>query len=872
MGGGTIHVLYVDSGPPSADDISRRLESARESLRVTTVDSGSVDALSTELADCVVCDCAISDPNASELLEAVREEGTGVPLVLFTDDVGERTADESIPSFVDAYVPKQGEGRDHERLLGRIEDLVSRHRSETNYREVFEKAAVAMSVRDPETGRFLDVNERYCELTGYSRGELIGRTSEEVGGQQEGYTADRAHELLRETVEEGSQTVEWVNKRRDGTSVRVEATLKPAEIDGRTRVLVSIRDITDQREREAEIERKNDLLERTQRIAHIGGWEYDVEAEELRWTDEIRRILGVPLDFAPDPEATLERYHPDDRPHVRRAIEEAITDGEPFDIEVRGRADDGAFRWLQIRGDPQRGADGALRIRGTAQDITDRKRREDRLHELHRRTRELIRAGTPTEIAHIAVETAEETLELPLSGIHLDDGDGTLRAAAVTDAVREHVGETPDYDRSSADYGDTLAWEVFESGESRLIEDTDADGALDIDSPIRSGLVYPLGDHGVFITSSLNPEQFGEEEQAFAEMLAATTTAALDRAEREQRYDAIFNQTFQFTGLMEPDGTLIEANDAALEFVDATREEATGKPLWDTPWFQYDDSTREMAREAVERAQNGEFFRDELPIVGGDGEEIITDFSLRPVTDENGQVTLLVPEGRDITELKEREAELERKNEQLEEFASVVSHDLRNPLAVASGHLELALQEYDDDNLEYVKEAHDRMESLIDDLLALARQGTSVDERRVVDLGATARRSWRTVETRDATLRIASNGSFEADPSRLGQLFENLFRNAVEYAGDAPTVTVGVLDGGEGFYVEDDGPGIPPERRDRVFEAGHTTSETGTGFGLRIVERIATAHGWDIEVTEGADGGARFEVTGVEMRVDGKTV
>ncbi|WP_197424822.1 PAS domain S-box protein [Natronomonas sp. CBA1123] len=872
MGGGTIHVLYVDSGPPSAGDISRRLESARESLRVTTVDSGSVDALSTELADCVVCDCALSDPSAAELLEAVREEDTEVPLVLFTDDVGGRTADESIPSFVDAYVPKQGEGRDHERLLGRIEDLVSRHRSETNYREVFEKAAVAMSVRDPETGRFLDVNERYCELTGYSRGELIGRTSEEVGGEHAGYTADRAHELLRQTIEEGSQTVEWVNERRDGTSVRVQATLKPAEIDGQTRVLVSLHDVTDQREREADLERKNDLFERTQRIGHIGGWELDVETDELRWTDEVRRILGVPPDFDPDPDGVVEWFHPDDQPTVREAFSRSVIEGEPYDIEARVTTDDGDTRWVRIRADPQTTGDGQRRIRGTVRDITDRKRREELLHELHHRTRELIRAETPTEIAHIAVETAEETLGLPLSGIHLDDGDGTLRAAAVTDAVREHVGENPDYDRSSTDHGDELAWEVFESGESRLIEDIDTNGDLDIDSAIRSGLVYPLGDHGVFITSSPDPEQFGEEEQAFAEMLAATTTAALDRAKREQRYDAIFNQTFQFTGLTQPDGTLTEANDTALTFVDATREEVTGKPLWETPWFQYDDDTRQLARDAVERARAGGFFRGELPIVGGDGEEIITDFSLRPVTDETGQVIMLVPEGRDITELKEREAELERKNEQLEEFASVVSHDLRNPLAVASGHLELALEEYDDDNLEYVKEAHDRMESLIDDLLALARQGTSVDERRVVDLEATVRRSWRTVETGDATLRVASNGSFEADPSRLGQLFENLFRNAVEYAGNAPTVTVGVLDDGDGFYVEDDGPGIPPERRDRVFEAGHTTSETGTGFGLRIVERIATAHGWTIVVTEGADGGARFEVTGVEMRVDGKTV
>jgi signal transduction histidine kinase len=93
-------------------------------------------------------------------------------------------------------------------------------------------------------------------------------------------------------------------------------------------------------------------------------------------------------------------------------------------------------------------------------------------------------------------------------------------------------------------------------------------------------------------------------------------------------------------------------------------------------------------------------------------------------------------------------------------------------------------------------------------------------------------------------------------------VFENLFRNAVEHAGDDVTITVGTLDGG--FYVDDDGPGIPEDERDRVFEAGYSTGEAGTGFGLSIVRDVVEAHGWDIRVVEGADGGARFEITGVE--------
>lgn len=95
------------------------------------------------------------------------------------------------------------------------------------------------------------------------------------------------------------------------------------------------------------------------------------------------------------------------------------------------------------------------------------------------------------------------------------------------------------------------------------------------------------------------------------------------------------------------------------------------------------------------------------------------------------------------------------------------------------------------------------------------------------------------------------------------QLLENLFRNAVEHGGPDVTVEVGALE--DGFFVEDDGPGIPSDARDEVFDVGYSSADDGSGFGLSIVRRIATAHGWDISVTEGTDGGARFEITDVSF-------
>ena len=224
---------------------------------------------------------------------------------------------------------------------------------------------------------------------------------------------------------------------------------------------------------------------------------------------------------------------------------------------------------------------------------------------------------------------------------------------------------------------------------------------------------------------------------------------------------------------------------------------------------------------------------------------------------------------RDVTERKARERALRRKNERLEEFASVVSHDLRNPLNVAEGWLEQVRAECGgdgDDAVDRVAAAHDRMGALIDDLLTLAREGRDVDDPDAVDLAAALRRAWETVETDDATLVVDAEGVVRADESRLRQLLENLVRNAVEHAGPDATVTLGDLE--DGFFVEDDGPGIPVEMREKVFDLGYSTATDGTGFGLGIVEEIAEAHGWTVRVAEGTAGGARFEITGVDAATE----
>jgi signal transduction histidine kinase len=201
---------------------------------------------------------------------------------------------------------------------------------------------------------------------------------------------------------------------------------------------------------------------------------------------------------------------------------------------------------------------------------------------------------------------------------------------------------------------------------------------------------------------------------------------------------------------------------------------------------------------------------------------------------------------------------LEQQNERLEEFTSVVSHDLRNPLAVAEGRVELAKDDDDEEHLTAAATALDTMESLIEDLLELSKQGHAVGETERVSLQDIAEAAWRNIESEKATIDI-EDAEFDADADRLRQLLENLFGNAVAHADPGPAIRVGPLPDTPGFFVADDGPGIAPDDRNRIFDIGYTDHEDGTGFGLSIVRRIADAHGWEIRLLDGDDEGARFE-------------
>lgn len=210
----------------------------------------------------------------------------------------------------------------------------------------------------------------------------------------------------------------------------------------------------------------------------------------------------------------------------------------------------------------------------------------------------------------------------------------------------------------------------------------------------------------------------------------------------------------------------------------------------------------------------------------------------------------------------------QRERDQLEKFANIVSHDLRNPLHTLTMRMELLQEECESEHIEQMEQTVERMDTIIEDTLTLARQGQAVSETAPVELERIARDSWTVTKTGGASLQIKDSIEFLADESRLRHVFENLFRNAHTHGGDDVTVWVGTIEDRTGFYVEDTGPGIPADRCDAVFEPGETTASAGSGLGLTIVREIVEAHEWEVTVTEGRRGGARFEITQVDVAAE----
>jgi PAS domain S-box-containing protein len=589
---------------------------------------------------------------------------------------------------------------------------------------------------------------------------------------------------------------------------------------------------------------------------------------------EVEALTGYPPEAIETNEVVwgTEVVHPEDRESMWEAVQESLAEDRPFEVTYRIITGDGRTKWVWERGRGVYNDEGELSaLEGFITDLTERKKYEKQLKEEQQFVQSILRSlpdplyaidtdGYPIrwneQFEAVSGYSGDE-----IEGMHVTDfvpQEEVERITGTFDPILEgrrpvtieSIIETKDGDRIPFE----LAGGPLEDATGNLRGITGI-GRDITERKDRERKLEALNRATRRLLSGKEPEEVAKIGVELAQDVVGLEVNAVhlyDESSKELRPVAATDRVSDFIG--EPP-TLTPGDSIAWRVYEEGEARAVDS-VQDHPDI-YNPETQLQSELYLPLDEYGILIAGSPTSAAFDEQDVLLGEILAC------NVTMALEHVERTEQLREREQELARRNEQLEQFASIISHDLRNPLSVAEGRLELGRAEHDNEHLVAVGDAHERMRALIEDLLTLAREGDDIDDFEPVDLGAVLESCWTNVETAAATLSSDTDRTVRGDKSRLKQLFENLLRNAVEHGGDEVTITIGELGDREGIYIEDDGSGIPPEERKNVFEGGYSTSNDGTGFGLNIVEEIVEAHGWEIAVTESHTGGARFEITGM---------
>ena len=938
-----IRVLHVDDEPGLADLARTFLEESDDRITVRTAADAAegLAALSDSRVDCVVSDYDMPGRNGIEFLERVREAHPELPFILYTGKGSEEVAGEAISKGVTDYLQKSTGTEQYSILANRIANAVEKRRAQRETRTVrrrfeavLENTTTPMFMKD-DRDEYLFVNRAYRELFGLEDADVVGRTDAEL-------LSDDVAEELRAgdaAVIDRGESVEVEERIPTDDGERVFLTTKMPIHDVGTRsdpddpvaVFGVGTDITDRKRQSRRLETLiSNLPGIVYRARNDHGWPMEVVRGDCE------RLTGYPA-------AALQRgdvvwgedvLHPDERDRMWESVQDALANDDPFEVTYRIRTADGETRWLWERGRAVDTPDGEV-LEGFIIDITERTERERELTRIKRQY-ETVFADPNILVAHI--DTDGTLVDVNPTAMEYVDADRD-------DVLGEPFRETPWFDHSAAareavdaridrarsgEYAEFEGDRVRPNGEPYAVEGvfrpvTDDGGAV-VSILVSARDVTDYRDRTEELAAERDRYQSLFEnsplviwEQDHSEAMAslsATVPEAVDVETYLLEHPEEIDRLLDRVEVRDVNRNALPYYDAdskaeLMDNLDAVMVEETAE-LLAAQWAAFADGATEFRTETEARTLSGDRIEELLQVVVP--EDAAEDYS---------RVYVI---GTDITDQKRRERRLKRQNERLDQFTSVVSHDLRNPLHVASARVELAAEECDSPHLRRAAEAHDRMERLIDDLLTFARAGSQAIDFEPVALPKLLDACWSGLPTDGASLAVETAATVRADRDRLRQLFENLLLNSVEHGSTGPrsesrgdsvehgstsnrtksddavehgstgprsegrgdsvehgstsnrtesgnppesdgtvSITVGDLDDGSGFYVADDGPGIDPADRQTVFEAGHSTAGTGTGFGLSIVAEVAEAHGWAVAVADADSGGARFEVSGVEV-------
>jgi PAS domain S-box-containing protein len=733
--------------------------------------------------------------------------------------------------------PILDEAGDVVRIVGQVRDITERKERELHLETIIDNLPgyVYRHKHDSEyPPRFVKGDAEM--VTGYTATEL----EEDVTLAEEIIHPDDREDLWAEHIEgleatgRFDSTYRIITKDGDVRWIRDQGQLIEDPTTGQEVIDGFVTDVSDHVQRERELKRQQAFIDESLDALQDVFYAINEDRELIRWNDRVSEVSGYTDEEIEEIDMT-EFFAEEHRDRIKDGINETMETGSSLIradvLTASGERIPFEFRKTRLT-DSNRGEAVAV---GVGRDVSDQVKRErelERIHDFFTRAERLGDLGAwefdvdgdlvwtdGTRRIHEVEEGFTPTIEKALDFFHPDDRE------TIEQAIEDALEKGHSYDLELRI--DTA------KGNQRWVR-TRGEVLADEESPTVKGLIQDITEH------KEREDELNRRQSLFESILETSIDGIL--VVDENREYVTWNQQFiDMWGLPEE---LVGDNpeELGLEYIRDKLENP--QEFIDEVEYLY-EHPHEESRDEIRLADGRVFDRYSALVETDDGTHV-------------GRVWFF----RDITDRKERERELARQNDRLEKFANVVSHDLKNPLNVAQGRLELASEQYESEDLDSAARAVDRSLTLIEDLLTLARQGQAVGDVESVQLAEICESCWQTVETGDSTLSIETDRTIRADPGRLKQLLENLMRNAIEHGGKRVSITVGDLD--DGFYVADDGAGIPEDEREDVFEAGYSTTDEGTGFGLNIVNEIVEAHGWEITVCDSTEGGARFEITGVE--------
>ena len=313
--------------------------------------------------------------------------------------------------WIRSHTVCQGPRQDEpQTVLGVTEDITERKqaqlalaRSQEKFSLVFRSSPLWVSIVTLENGVYLDVNDTFSEITGFSRQEVMGRSSKEVGIWSDLRRRGEAVELIKQRGALKDFAIDYVT--RDGRLRHALWSAEPVTLDGRRCLISVIRDVTRRRLAENALRQANATLELAQKMARLGNWSVEVDSRWPVWSDQMYQITGRdPGQGPPEWGELLEMIHAEDREHFTRMVEESFREGKTGELEVRLHGPEGGLRHLAILAHAQKDAKGrVIRLYGIVQDVTERKRAEQVLRDSEEQYRRLFE--------HAALGAFQSTVE-----------------------------------------------------------------------------------------------------------------------------------------------------------------------------------------------------------------------------------------------------------------------------------------------------------------------------------------------------------------------------------------------------------------------------------------------------------------------------